>query len=68
MAITVIFNKPDGAVETLALDPPAALQAGPGVIFEFPDLDSSQVEFQAAGTQGRWVGTRFPTNSAWAAA
>ncbi len=50
MAISVIVNKPDGGVETLALDPPAALQAYPGVIFEFPDLDSSQVEFQAAGT------------------
>ncbi len=60
MAITVIFNKPDGAVETLALDPPAALQAGPGVIFEFPDLYSSQVEFQAAGTQGRDLSIVLP--------
>ncbi len=60
MAITVIVSKPDSAVETLAVDPPAALQADPGVIFEFPDLDSSQVEFQAAGTQGRDLSIVLP--------
>ncbi len=60
MAITVIVNKPDGAVETLALDPPAALKAGPGVIFEFPDLDSSQVEIRVAGYQGRDLSIVLP--------
>lgn len=49
MAITVIINKPIGETESLAVDPPAELQAGPGFIFEFPDLDSTQVEFRASG-------------------
>ena len=41
VAIRVIINKPIGETETLAVDPAAELQAGPGFIFEFPDLDSS---------------------------
>ncbi len=49
MAITVIVNKPDGEIEALALEPPAEIQAGPGFVFEFPDLDSSHIEYLVGG-------------------
>ncbi len=49
MAITVIVNKPGGEIEVLAVEPPAQIQAGPGFVFEFPDLDSSHVEYLVGG-------------------
>ncbi len=49
MAITVIVNKPDGEIEALAVEPPAQIQAGPGFVFDFPDLDSSHIQYQVDG-------------------